>query len=323
MGNVVTFIEYAEGALRGSALSAIAAGRQLAEKHGGEVVALLVGKGAKAAAAEAQKVAKTVVVVDDARLEHYLAETYAPVVARVAKEQGATAIVAVADNLGKDLMPRVAALLDAGMASDVSAIIDKDTFKRPILAGNAVATVQISSPMVLVTARQSEFRPVVPGAAEGQVVDAAAGDVDARGAEFVSVHVTKSARPELTDAKIVVSGGRGMKSAENFKFIEELADTMGAAVGASRAATDAGFAPADYQVGQTGKVVAPDLYWAIAISGAIQHLAGMKGSKTIVCVNKDGEAPIFQVADYGLVADWQKALPELVAEIKKLKAAQR
>jgi len=323
MGNVLTFIEYSDSALRGSALSAIAAGRQLAEKHGGEVVALLVGKGAKAAAAEAQKVAKKVVVVDDARLEHGLAETYAPIFARVAKEQGATAVVAVADNLGKDLLPRVAALLDAGMASDVSAIVSKDTFKRPILAGNAIATVQIGTPIVVITARQSEFRPVVPGAPEGQVIEAAAGDIDARGAEFVGIHVTRSARPELTDAKIIVSGGRGMKSAENFKFVEELADTMGAAVGASRAATDAGFAPADYQVGQTGKVVAPDLYWAIAISGAIQHLAGMKGSKTIVCLNKDPEAPIFQVADYGLVADWTKALPEIVDAIKKLKASQR
>jgi electron transfer flavoprotein alpha subunit len=323
MGNVLTFIEYTDTALRGSALSAIAAARQLADKHGGAVVALLVGKGAKAAAGEAQKVAKQVVIVDDARLEHYLAETYAPIVARVAREQGASAVLAVADNLGKDLMPRVAALLEAGMASDVSAILDKDTFKRPILAGNAIATVQVTTPIVAVTARQTEFRPVVPGAAEGVVTEAAAGDVDAKGAEFVSLHVTKSARPELTDAKIIVSGGRGMKSAENFKFIEELADTMGAAVGASRAATDAGFAPADYQVGQTGKVVAPDLYWAVAISGAIQHLAGMKGSKVIVAVNKDAEAPIFQVADYGLIADWQKAVPEIVDAVKKLKAAQR
>src|SRR5215470_7815239 len=323
MGNVVTFIEYADSSLRGSALSAIAAARQLADKHGGEVVALLVGKGAKAAAGEAQKVAPKVVVVDDPRLEHYLAESYAPIVARVAAEQGASAVVAVADNLGKDLLPRVAAALDAGMASDISAVLGKDTFKRPILAGNAIATVQVTSPVVVVTARQSEFRPVAPGAADGQVIDAPAGDVDARGAEFVSIQVTKSARPELTDAKIVVSGGRGMRSAENFKFIEELADTMGAAVGASRVATDAGFAPADYQVGQTGKVVAPELYWAVAISGAIQHLAGMKGSKTIVCVNKDPEAPIFQVADYGLVADWQKAIPELVDAVKKLKAAQK
>jgi electron transfer flavoprotein alpha subunit len=322
MGTVLTFIEFSDSALRGSALSAIAAARQLADKNGGEVVALLVGKGAKAAAGEARKVAKKVIVVDDARLEHYLAETYAPVVARVAKEAGASAVLAIANNLGKDLLPRVAAKLDAGMASDVSAIVAKDTFKRPILAGNAIATVQVSSPVIVVTARQSEFRPVVPGAPDGEIVEAPAGDVDARGAEFVSLSVTKSARPELTEAKIVVSGGRGMKSADNFKHIEELADTMGAAVGASRAATDAGFAPADWQVGQTGKVVAPELYWAIGISGAIQHLAGMKGSRTIVCVNKDPEAPIFQVADYGLVGTWEKTIPELVTAIKQLKAAQ-
>src|SRR5262249_15435381 len=213
MGNVVTFIEYGDSTLRGSALSAISAARQLAEKHGGEVVALLVGKGAKAAAGEARKVAKKVVVVDDARLEHFLAETFAPLVARVAKEQGASAVVAVADNLVKDLMPRVAALLDAGMASDGSAIVAKDTFKRPVLAGNAIATVQVSSPVIVVTARQSEFRPVAPGEPDGEVVEVAAGDVDARGAEFVSISVTKSARPELTEAKIGVSDGRGMKGA--------------------------------------------------------------------------------------------------------------
>jgi electron transfer flavoprotein alpha subunit len=322
MGNVLTFIEYSGSALRGSALSAIAAANQLAAKHGGQVVALLVGKDAKAAAEEARKVAKKVVVVDDARLEHYLAETYAPIVARAAKQESASAVVSVANNLGKDLMPRAAALLDAGLASDISAVVEKDTFRRPILAGNAIATAQVGTPIVMVTARQSEFPPVAPGAAEGEVVEMPAGDVQAHGAEFVSVQVTKSARPELTEAKIVVSGGRGMKSGDNFKHIEELADTMGAAVGASRAATDAGFAPADWQVGQTGKVVAPDLYWAIAISGAIQHLAGMKGSKTIVAVNKDPEAPIFQVADYGLIGTWEKTIPELIAAIKSHRAEQ-
>jgi electron transfer flavoprotein alpha subunit len=322
MGNVLAFIEFNQAALRGSALSALAAARQLAEHHGGAVVALLVGKGARAAAGEAKKVAKKVVVVDDGQLESYLAETFAPIVARVAKEQGASAVVAAADNLGKDLLPRVAALLDAGLASDVSAIVGKDTFKRPILAGNAIATVQVTSPVVCISARQSEFRPVTAGAPDGEVVEAPAGDVDARGAEVVSLSATKSARPELGDAKIVVSGGRGMKSAENFRHIEALADTMGAAVGASRAATDAGFAPADWQVGQTGKVVAPELYWAIGISGAIQHLAGMKGSKVIVAVNKDGEAPIFQVADFGLIGTWEKTIPELITAIKELKAAQ-
>jgi electron transfer flavoprotein alpha subunit len=322
MGNVLAFFETSGAALRGSALSVAAAARKLAESHGGQVVALLLGKGVAAAAGEAKKLAPKVVAIDDPRLEHYLAETFAPVVARVVKDQGASAVLAVADNLGKDLMPRVAALLGAGMASDVSAIVGKDTFRRPILAGNAVATVQVTGEPVVVTVRQTEFPPAAPLGSEGTVESAAAGDVNPLGAEFVSVQVTKSERPELTDAKIVVSGGRGMKSAENFHHIEELADTMGAAVGASRAATDSGFAPADWQVGQTGKVVAPDLYWAIAISGAIQHLAGMKGSKVIVAVNKDGDAPIFQVADYGLVGTWEKTIPELIAAIKAHKQAQ-
>ena len=259
-------------------------------------------------------------MADDARLEHYLAETYAPILARVAKDEGASAVVAAANNLGKDLMPRVAALLDAGMASDVSDVVDKNKFRRPILAGNAIAVVEVSSPVVVVTARQSEFPAATPSG-PGTVAKLDVGDVQSRGAEFVSLAQSKSERPELTEAKVVVSGGRGMKSGENFRFIEELADTMGAAVGASRAATDAGFVPADWQVGQTGKVVAPDLYWAIAISGAIQHLAGMKGSKVIVAINKDAEAPIFQIADYGLVTQWEKALPELLSELKRLKAA--
>jgi electron transfer flavoprotein alpha subunit len=320
MGNCLVLLEYSESHLKGSAFSGLTAAQQLADKHGGKVIALLMGKGAQGAADAVKKHAPRTVVVDDAQLEPYMAETYAPIVARIAKDEGATAVLAVANNLGKDLLPRVAALLDAGMASDVSAIVDKDTFRRPILAGNALATVKVSSPIVVVSARQTEFPPAAPGASDGEVASAPAGEVNALGAVVVSVQATKSERPELTDAKIVVSGGRGMKSKENFHHVEALADTMGAAVGASRAATDAGFAPADWQVGQTGKVVAPDLYWAIGISGAIQHLAGMKGSKVIVAVNKDGEAPIFQVADYGLVTTWEKAIPELIAAIKEHKA---
>jgi electron transfer flavoprotein alpha subunit len=320
MGNVIAFLEYSGSTLRGSALAALNAARQVAEKQGGQVVALLAGKGAQAAAADARKYAPKVVVVDDPRLEHYIAETYAPVVVDVAKANGASAVLGAANNLGKDLFPRVAALLDAGMASDISAVLDKNKFRRPILAGNALATVEVSTATIVITARQSEFPPAAPLGGEGEVAAAQAGDVKALGAEFVGVQVSKSERPELTDAKVVVSGGRGMKNGENFRHIEALADTMGAAVGASRAATDAGFVPADWQVGQTGKVVAPDLYFAIAISGAIQHLAGMKGSKVIVAVNKDAEAPIFQVADYGLVTTWEKAIPELIDAIKKHKA---
>jgi electron transfer flavoprotein alpha subunit len=322
MGNVLTFCETSGATLRTSAKSCIAFARQAAEKHGGEVVILLVGKGVQAAAADAAQYAGKVLVVDDARLETYLAESYAPIVARLAAAEKASVVAATASAVGKDLMPRVAGLLGAGMASDVAAIQDKNRFRRAILAGNAFSVVEVGSDPICVTARQSEFEAARPLGSAGQVVASEAGEVDALAVEVVRVETSKSDRPDLNDADIVVSGGRGMKNGENFKVLEELADLLGAAMGASRAATDAGFVPADWQVGQTGKIVAPNLYIAVAISGAIQHLAGMKGSKTIVAINKDGEAPIFQVADYGLVATWEQAVPELVAEIKKLKASQ-
>ena len=322
MGNVLAFCEISGAALRTSAKSCIAFARQAAEKHGGQVVLLLAGKGVQAAAADAANYAGKVIVVDDARLEKYAAESYAPIVARLAAAEKASVVVATATSVGKDLMPRAAGLLGAGMASDVAAILEKNRFRRAILAGNAYSIVEVGSDPIVVTARQSEFEAAAPLGAAGQVATAEAGQIDLLGAEIVRVESSKSDRPDLNDADIVVSGGRGMKNGENFKVLEELADLLGAAMGASRAATDAGFVPADWQVGQTGKVVAPNLYIAVAISGAIQHLAGMKGSKTIVAINKDGEAPIFQVADYGLVATWEQAIPELVAEIKKLKASQ-
>jgi electron transfer flavoprotein alpha subunit len=320
MGNVLAFCEFQGATLRTSALANLACARQAATHHAGDVIALLVGPGAQAAGAAAAKYAPKVIVVDDPALAHYLAETYAPIVARVAKDNGVTLVSATATALGKDLMPRVAALLDAGMASDIAKVESKDTFVRPILAGNAYSTVQIGTPIVCVTPRQSEFEPATESGA-GTVTTAAAGTVDALGAKFVRIDAQKSDRPDLGDAKVVVSGGRGMKTGENFKILEELADLLGAAMGASRAATDAGMVPADWQVGQTGKIVAPNLYFAVAISGAIQHLAGMKGSKTIVAINKNKDEPIFQVADYGVVAEWEKAIPELITEIKKLKAA--
>jgi electron transfer flavoprotein alpha subunit len=322
MGNILTFCETAGGALRTSAKSCVAFARQAAEKHGGEVVILLVGKGTQAVAAEAATFASKVLVVDDPRLENFQAETYAPIVARAAQAEKASVVAAVASALGKDLMARVAGLLGAGMASDVAALVEKNRFRRAILAGNAYSVVEVASDPIAVTVRQSEFEAAQPLGSAGQVAALEAGEVNALGAEIVRVETSKSDRPDLNDAKIVVSGGRGMKNGENFKVLEQLADLLGAAMGASRAATDAGYVPADWQVGQTGKVVAPNLYFAVAISGAIQHLAGMKGSKTIVAINKDGEAPIFQVADYGLVATWEQAIPELVAEIKKLKASQ-
>jgi electron transfer flavoprotein alpha subunit len=321
MGNVLAFCEFSGGQLRSSALANLSFARQAAQAHGGEVIALLVGAGAAAAGPEAARYAPRVVVVDAPGLAHYLAETFAPVVAEVARAQGATVISATATSIGKDLAPRVAGLLDAGMASDISRLTGKDTFVRPVLAGNAYSTVQVSTPIIVVTPRQSEFEPAAALDAPGAVATAAPGNLDALGAEFVRLDAQKSDRPELSDAKVVVSGGRGMKTGENFKVLEQLADLLGAAMGASRAATDAGMVPADWQVGQTGKIVAPNLYFAVAISGAIQHLAGMKGSKTIVAINKNKDEPIFQVADYGVVAEWEKAVPELIAEIKKLKAS--
>ncbi len=321
MGNVLAFCEFSGSAPKSSALANLSFARQAAEAHGGEVIALVIGAGAAAAGPELARFAPKVVTVDDPGLEHYLAETYAPIVARLAGEHGASVVCATANSVGKDLLPRVAALLDAGMASDVSKLAAKNQFVRPILAGNAYSTVEISTPVIVVTPRQSEFPPAAPLATAGTVSSAPAGAIDAKGATFERLESQKSDRPDLSDAKVVVSGGRGMKNGENFKVLEQLADLLGAAMGASRAATDAGMVPADWQVGQTGKIVAPNLYFAVAISGAIQHLAGMKGSKTIVAINKDKEAPIFQVADYGVVAEWEKAVPELIEEIKKVKAS--
>jgi len=322
MGNVLSFVETAGSSLRTSSLANIALARKAAEYHGGEVILAVIGKGVSDAAAAAAKYASKVIVVDDDRLENYMAETYAPIVARLAQENDASIVTATATTVGKDLLPRVAGLLGVGMASDIADMTGKDTFKRAILAGNAFSHIKVSSSTICVTARQSDFDPAAELDAAGDVVTADAGEVNTYGAEVVRVDSTQSDRPDLNDADVVVSGGRGMGNGENFKVLEELADLLGAAMGASRAATDAGFVPADWQVGQTGKIVAPDLYFAVAISGAIQHLAGMKNSKTIVAINKDAEAPIFQIADYGLVAKWEDAIPALIEAIKKVKAAQ-
>lgn len=324
MGNVLVFLEHAEGHLRSASFPAITFGQQAAAQHGGQLYLLLVGPHAKAAAAVAAKYgAAGVIAVEEAGLEHILAETYAPVIAKIAKEKNAQVVAAAATNVGKDLLPRVAAALEAGMASDVIAVVGPRTFKRPAQAGNIIATVEVTTPIVVAAVRQTAFPPAAEIADSSPIETAAAGPLDALGASFVSVSTTKSERPELTEAKIIITGGRGMKEGANFKILEELADLLGGAMGASRAATDAGMVPSDLQVGQTGKVVAPNLYVAVAVSGAIQHLAGMKGSKVIVAINKDPEAPIFQVADYGLVSTWEKAMPEFVAEVKKLQAAQR
>jgi electron transfer flavoprotein alpha subunit len=322
MGNVLVVVEGSAGQLRTASLPAITFGRQMAEKAGGKLSLLILGHNLGGAAEEAAKFGVDVLAAEAPALEHYLAETYAPIVAKAAKDQGASVVAATSTAVGKDLLPRVAAILDAGLVADVTGVVAANQFKRPMMAGNVIATVQADTPIVVVTVRQTAFEPAQPAGA-GSVTKLDPGAVDARGAAFVALHQAKSERPELTEAMVVVSGGRGMREGKNFEQVAAIADLLGGAMGASRAACDAGMVPNDLQVGQTGKVVAPQLYIAVAISGAIQHLAGMKGSKVIVAINKDAEAPIFQVADYGLIATWEKALPELTEELKKLKAAQR
>jgi electron transfer flavoprotein alpha subunit len=259
------------------------------------------------AAAKVAGVSK-VLVADSPALEHPLAENLAPLVVEQARSY--SHVLAPATSFGKNLVPRVAALLDVAALADITAVVSADTFERPIYAGNAVATVQSADPIKLITVRGTAFDAAAAEGGSAAIENLSAGATSDR-ARFVSQELSKSERPELTSAKVIVSGGRGMGSGENFAMLEALADKLGAAVGASRAAVDAGFVPNDYQVGQTGKIVAPELYIAVGISGAIQHLAGMKDSKVIVAINKDEEAPIFQVADYGLVGDLFKIIPEL------------
>lgn len=302
---VLLYGEVTDGALnRDATAKAVSAANAL-----GDVTVLCTGASAAAAGAQAAKIAGVakVLVAEDASLGHRLAEPTAALIVSLAG--GYSHIVAPATTDAKNVLPRVAALLDVMVISDVTGIVDAETFERPIYAGNAIQTVKSSDPVKVMTIRTSTFE------AAGDGVSAPVEKISAVGSpglsSWIEDKVAESDRPELTSAGIVVSGGRGVGSEENFKIIEALADKLGAAVGASRAAVDAGFAPNDWQVGQTGKVVAPALYVAVGISGAIQHLAGMKDSKVIVAINKDEEAPIFQVADYGLVADLFTALPEL------------
>jgi electron transfer flavoprotein alpha subunit len=280
-----------------------------AGKLGGDIHVLVAGRNAAPAAEQAAKLAGVAKVLhaDDAAYEHALAEPVAALLVSLAP--GYSHVLAAATSVGKNVLPRVAALLDVAMISDITTVVSADTFERPIYAGNAIATVQSADPVKIITVRTTAFEAT---AATGRaVVESVAAIADPALSSFVSAELSKSERPELTSARIIISGGRGMQSGDNFHLLEAIADKLGAAVGASRAAVDAGFVPNDYQVGQTGKIVAPDLYVAVGISGAIQHLAGMKDSKVIVAINKDEEAPIFQVADYGLVADLFKAMPEL------------
>jgi electron transfer flavoprotein alpha subunit len=315
MATHLVVAEHLDGKLFKGTLSALAA----AQKIGGDVFGLVLGKGAKAVAEELAKYAANVVYAEADALEHRLAQPYAKVIADIAKAKGATHVWAAASAAGKDIFPRVAARLDAAMASDIQEVVSENTYKRPMWAGNIIGTVELGTAVQVVTVRPTEFEPAAEGAG-GSVEDVAA-DTGASKMSFVSFDQVKSDRPQFGDADVVVSGGRGVKGPEGFTdLIEPLADTLDAAIGASRAVCDAGWVPNDWQVGQTGKVVAPNLYIAVGISGAIQHVAGMKGSKTIVAVNKDPEAPIFQVADYGLAADAFKAVPELTEKLKAAKS---
>jgi electron transfer flavoprotein alpha subunit len=325
MSNVLIVAEHAGGKLKKITLSAITFGKQAADAAGGQLHLLVLGHDVSALADELVKYGAAKVHVAEAPvLEHALAEAYARVVADVAKSIGAGVVGAAASFLGKDYLPRVAARLGAGLASDVSGVGKGAAgleFTRPVYAGNAIATCVIDTPVKVVSVRPTAFDAAAPAGSASPVEKVAVGfDTGALKTKFVSFNATKSARPDLADAQVVVSGGRGLKGPENFKLIEDLADLLGGACGATRAICDAGWVPNDLQVGQTGKVVAPQLYFAVGLSGAIQHLAGMKDSKVIVAINKDPEAPIFKVADYGLVEDLFKVMGPLIDEIKKVRA---
>ncbi len=317
MPNVLVVAELtASESLKNATLSALTFAKQALPAIGGSLHVLVLGKNTAAAAAELKKHGpEKIITCEDLGFENYVAEQFAPTVAEVGKAYGL--IVATATTFGKDLLPRVAARLDAAYAGDCAGVSSeggKLTYKRPMFAGNAFGYCQLSTPIQIATVRQSEVAPDEPGEAAASAVETVAkapgGKAPSR-VEFVSLESVKNERPELTDAAIVVSGGRALKE-KFFEVLEPLSDKLGSGLGASRAAVDAGFCPGDFQVGQTGKIVAPKLYFAIGISGAIQHVAGMKNSKVIVAINKDPDAPIFQLADYGLVEDLFKAVPELV-----------
>ena len=311
---VLLVAEHDDKTLNGATAKALTAAKAI----GGDVHVLVAGQNAKPAAEAAAKLGgvSKVLLADDARYAHRLAEPMAALIVSLAGSYDA--IVAPATTAGKNVMPRVAALLDVMQVSEITKVVSPDTFERPIYAGNAIETVQSGDKKKVITVRTAGFQAAGEGGSAPIEPVAAAADPGLSG--FVGEELSKSDRPELTAARIILSGGRALASKENFaKYIEPVADKLGAAVGASRAAVDAGYAPNDWQVGQTGKVVAPELYIAVGISGAIQHLAGMKDSKVIVAINKDEEAPIFQVADYGLVGDLFQVLPELAKELDKNK----
>ena len=302
---ILVIAEHDNESLKPASLNTVTAAKEIEE----EIEVLVAGKDCQSVADKAARIAGVtkVIVADDVCYEYQLAESVAPLVADIGKNY--SHIFAAATTTGKNLLPRVAALLDVAQISDIVEVLSNDTFIRPIYAGNAMATVQSSDLIKVITVRTTAFSEAE--ATGNGIIEPTSFTVQQDSSVFVSEQLSKSERPELTSASIIVSGGRGMQNGENFILLEKVADKLGAAIGASRAAVDAGFVPNDYQVGQTGKIVAPDLYIAVGISGAIQHLAGMKDSKVIVAINKDEEAPIFQIADYGLVANLFDALPEL------------
>ena len=317
---VLVLAEHDHRSISPATLNTCSAAKALAALTGGGVAVLVAGENCDGAAKDAAGIEGVTKVfhADDGAFAHPLAENLTDLVLSVA--DGYSHILFPATTFGKNLAPRVAALLDVQQISDVTEITAPDTFVRPVYAGNAMATVQSKDTVKVITVRTTAFEKAETGggAAEIEAIAARSGPALSR---FVSAELSASERPELTSARVIISGGRGMQSADNFKLLEQIADHLNAAIGASRAAVDAGFVPNDYQVGQTGKIVAPELYIAVGISGAIQHLAGMKDSKVIVAINKDEEAPIFQVADYGIVGDLFKVLPELTAELAKWKDA--
>jgi electron transfer flavoprotein alpha subunit len=307
----LVWVEHDGKTVKDATLAVVTAAAKL-----GEVDLLVAGSGVDAVAAEAAKIAgvSTVLTADNAALEHPLAETVAPLVVKLMADHDA--FLAPATSNGKNIAPRVAALLDVMQISDILSVESEDTFTRPIYAGNAIATVQTRDAKKVITVRGTAFEKAAPEGGSAQVVSTDGAGLEQSVSTYVGSEIAKLERPELTSAKVIVSGGRALASSENFhSVIEPLADKLGAAVGASRAAVDAGYVPNDYQVGQTGKIVAPEVYMAIGISGAIQHLAGMKDSKTIIAINKDEDAPIFQVADIGLVGDLFKIVPELTSKL--------
>jgi electron transfer flavoprotein alpha subunit len=321
MSNVLVLAEHEHKKFPKSTLVALGAGKALAAKTGGVCYAAILGSGiGDLANGLAEYGVAKVFALDSAQLEHYLADAYTQSLSKLAVDQGCDIVLGTATAMGKDLLPRLAVRLEAGIATDVIGFNDDGTVTRPMYAGNAIATVAIETSNKVISVRATAFDPATKSG-KAEVVNVSPSiDASALKMKFVAFNETKSDRPVLTEAAIIVAGGRGLKSAENFKTVlEPLVDLLGAAMGATRAAVDAGFVPNDLQIGQTGKVVAPQLYIGAGISGAIQHLAGMKDSKVIVAINKDEEAPIFQVADYGLVADLFKAVPELKEEIEKVK----